>query len=60
MRITYEEGSDPGATRRSCRLPLRDYVDREILAPLGMTSTTWEAASVPKDRLPTARGDEER
>jgi CubicO group peptidase (beta-lactamase class C family) len=28
--------------------PYRDYVDREILAPLGMTSTKWEEASVPE------------
>ncbi|MEO8584692.1 MAG: serine hydrolase domain-containing protein [Acidobacteriota bacterium] len=29
----------------------RDYVDRNVLRPLGMTSTFWEEASVPKDRL---------
>ena len=34
--------------------PYRDYVDREILAPLGMTSTKWEEASVPGGRF--ARG----
>jgi len=28
-----------------------DYIDREILKPLGMTSTKWEAASVPPDRI---------
>jgi CubicO group peptidase (beta-lactamase class C family) len=34
--------------------PYRDYVSREVLAPLGMDATVWEAASVPRDRL--ARG----
>jgi CubicO group peptidase (beta-lactamase class C family) len=29
----------------------RDYVDRHILQPLGLTSTKWEAAAVPADRL---------
>lgn len=29
----------------------RDYVDQNVLRPLGMTSTKWEAASVPADRL---------
>ncbi|MEO8359659.1 MAG: serine hydrolase domain-containing protein [Vicinamibacteria bacterium] len=32
----------------------RDYIDREILRPLGMSSTKWEASSVPGDRI--ARG----
>jgi CubicO group peptidase (beta-lactamase class C family) len=32
----------------------RDYIDREILRPLGMTSTKWEASAVPGDRI--ARG----
>ena len=32
----------------------RDYIDREILKPLGMTSTKWEAGAVPGDRI--ARG----
>lgn len=32
----------------------RDYIDREILKPLGMTSTKWEARAVPGDRI--ARG----
>lgn len=32
----------------------RDYIDREILKPLGMTSTKWEASAVPGDRI--ARG----
>lgn len=32
----------------------RDYVDAHVLKPLGMTATTWEAASVPPLRL--ARG----
>ena len=29
----------------------RDYVDANILKPLGMTSTYWEASAVPKERL---------
>jgi CubicO group peptidase (beta-lactamase class C family) len=29
----------------------RDYVDRQILQPLGMTATAWEAASVPAVHL---------
>jgi len=32
----------------------RDYIDREILKPLGMTYTKWEASAVPGDRI--ARG----
>ncbi|MEO8499577.1 MAG: serine hydrolase domain-containing protein [Vicinamibacteria bacterium] len=32
----------------------RDYIDREILKPLGMSSTKWEASAVPGDRI--ARG----
>ena len=32
----------------------RDYIDREILKPLGMTYTKWEARAVPGDRI--ARG----
>ena len=32
----------------------RDYIDREILKPLGMTNTKWEASAVPGDRI--ARG----
>lgn len=32
----------------------RDYIDREILRPLGMTSTKWEGSAVPGDRI--ARG----
>ena len=35
-------------------LRYRDYVERNVLLPLGMTSTKWEAASVPGNRL--ARG----
>jgi CubicO group peptidase (beta-lactamase class C family) len=31
--------------------PYRDYVAEAILRPLGMTSTTLEAAAVPRDRL---------
>jgi CubicO group peptidase (beta-lactamase class C family) len=33
-------------------MPYRDYVDKNILQPLGMTSTKWEEASVP-DRVAT-------
>ena len=29
----------------------RDYVDKNVLRPLGMTSTFWEKAAAPKDRL---------
>ena len=36
---------------RASGMRYRDYVDRNILAPLGMTATVWEAAAVPKDRL---------
>lgn len=32
-------------------MPYRDYVQRAILAPLGMRATTLEAADVPMDRL---------
>ncbi len=32
----------------------RDYIDREILKPLGMAYTKWEASAVPGDRI--ARG----
>lgn len=32
----------------------RDFIDREIIRPLGMTYTKWEASSVPGDRI--ARG----
>jgi CubicO group peptidase (beta-lactamase class C family) len=39
---------------RASGMRYRDYVDAHILRPLGMTATTWEAASVPPDRL--ARG----
>ena len=35
-------------------MPYADYVSRHILTPLGMTATTLEPASVPRDRL--ARG----
>ena len=35
-------------------VPYADYVSRQILTPLGMTATTLEPASVPRDRL--ARG----
>lgn len=29
----------------------RDYIDREILKPLGMSSTKWEGSAVPGDRI---------
>ncbi len=32
-------------------LRARDYIDQEILKPLGMRSTKWEAAEVPNDRI---------
>lgn len=32
-------------------MPYRAYVDSNILKPLGMTSTTWEEVSVPKERV---------
>ena len=31
--------------------PYREYIARELLQPLGMTSTTLEPASVPRDRI---------
>jgi CubicO group peptidase (beta-lactamase class C family) len=31
--------------------PYREFVSREILQPLGLKSTFWEAASVPADRI---------
>ncbi len=33
------------------KMPYRDYVTRHVLAPLGMTATTLEPASVPPNRL---------
>ncbi|HEY8151588.1 MAG TPA: serine hydrolase domain-containing protein [Vicinamibacteria bacterium] len=36
---------------RASGLRYRDYVEQGILRPLGMTSTKWEAASVPADHL---------
>jgi CubicO group peptidase (beta-lactamase class C family) len=36
---------------RASGMRYRDYVDAHILKPLGMTATTWEAASVPPERL---------
>jgi CubicO group peptidase (beta-lactamase class C family) len=36
---------------RASGMRYRDYVERNVLRPLGMTSTRWEAASVPADRL---------
>ncbi|MBP6702310.1 MAG: beta-lactamase family protein [Vicinamibacteria bacterium] len=32
----------------------RDFIDRELLKPLGMTSTKWDTSAVPGDRI--ARG----
>jgi CubicO group peptidase (beta-lactamase class C family) len=37
----------------------RDYVTETILRPLGMTATTWEAASVPAEHLATGYGDDD-
>ena len=34
-------------------VPYREYVNREILAPLGMTSTWWDARDLPPGRLAT-------
>jgi CubicO group peptidase (beta-lactamase class C family) len=39
---------------RVSKMPARTFIDREILKPLGMTHTKWEAAGVPGDRI--ARG----
>jgi CubicO group peptidase (beta-lactamase class C family) len=36
---------------RASGMRYRDYVDRNVLRALGMTSTWWEEASVPRDRL---------
>jgi len=36
---------------RASGLPYRDYVDQQILRPLGMTSTRWEASSVAAGHL---------
>jgi CubicO group peptidase (beta-lactamase class C family) len=36
---------------RASGMRTRDYVEKNVLRPLGMTSTFWEAASVPKDHL---------
>ncbi|MDL2719010.1 MAG: serine hydrolase domain-containing protein [Acidobacteriota bacterium] len=36
---------------RASGMRYRDYVDRNVLRPLGMTSTWWDTASVPRDRL---------
>lgn len=36
---------------RASGMRYRDYVEKNVLRPLGMTSTKWEAASVPRDRL---------
>jgi CubicO group peptidase (beta-lactamase class C family) len=39
-------------TRLSGR-PFREYVTHELLSPLGMNSTVWEADDVPADKLAT-------
>lgn len=39
---------------RASRMRYQDYIDREILKPLGMTSTFWDPREVPGERL--ARG----
>ncbi|MCM3876596.1 MAG: beta-lactamase family protein, partial [Thermoanaerobaculia bacterium] len=36
---------------RASGMKYRDYVDKNVLRPLGMTSTFWDAASIPGDRL---------
>lgn len=38
---------------RASKMRYRDYVDANILKPLGMTSTFWEASAVPPGRLVT-------
>jgi CubicO group peptidase (beta-lactamase class C family) len=38
---------------RVAGMPYAEYVTREILAPLGMRSTTFDVRAVPKDRLAT-------
>ena len=38
---------------RASGMRYREYVDREILRPLGMTSTFWEPKAVPRSRLAT-------
>jgi CubicO group peptidase (beta-lactamase class C family) len=42
------------AASRAARAPLRDVVNRRVLAPLGMTATVWRAEDVPPARLATA------
>jgi CubicO group peptidase (beta-lactamase class C family) len=39
---------------RAAHAPYREVVNRRVLAPLGMTSTFWDQASVPPGRLATA------
>jgi CubicO group peptidase (beta-lactamase class C family) len=39
---------------RAGHAPYREVVTKRILAPLGMTSTVWDQASVPAGRLATA------
>jgi CubicO group peptidase (beta-lactamase class C family) len=40
-------------------MPAREYVRREILAPLGMSASAWEAEEVPRDHLAIGyRGDD--
>jgi CubicO group peptidase (beta-lactamase class C family) len=41
---------------RASGRPYREYIDREILGPLGMTSTFWEEAAVPKERVAKGQG----
>ena len=36
---------------RASGMRYQDYVDREILKPLGMTSTFWDPREVPRERL---------
>lgn len=39
---------------RAGRAPLREVMGKRLLAPLGMTSTVWDRAGVPPERLATA------
>lgn len=39
---------------RAAHAPYREVVTKRVLAPLGMTSSFWDRADVPRDRLATA------
>ncbi len=46
---------------RASGRPYRDYVDAEIVRPLGFEATKWEASAVPADRLASGyRWEDER